>query len=132
MTTTEQIVSILYRLVNGSALAAAVSGSIYTAEDRPADSVLEDITIGVVGNRPSQFQRGTAYVNIYVPKTRKGDALIRNRERIDAIEPVVALLLEHVLTSEYHFDLVDQRVQEVQGIDQHCIINELSFTFVNF
>lgn len=132
MTTTEQIISILYRLLTGSDLAAAVSGGIYTAEDRPADSHLEDITITVVANRVAQHQRGTAYVNVYVPKTRKEDRLIRNRERIDAIEPVAAALLEHVITSEYHFDLVRQTVQEVQDIGQHCIINELSFTIVNY
>lgn len=132
MTTTEQIVSILYRLLNGSALAAAVSGGIYTAEDRPADSKLEDITIGVPANRPRQFQRGTAYVNIYVPKARKGDQLIRNRERIDPLETEAGRLLGKVTTSDYHFELVSQTTREVPGIDQHCIINELSFTIVNF
>lgn len=132
MTTTEQIVSILYRLVSGSELDAAVSGGIYTAEDRPADSKLEDITIGVPANRPSQYQHGTAYVNVYVPKVRKENQLIRDRERISALEEKAWRLLEHVLTSDYYFDLVSQTTREVPGIDQHCIINELSFTFVNY
>lgn len=132
MMTTENIVSMLFRAVSGSALAAAVSGGIYTAEDRPKDSTLEDITIAVPANRISQFQRGTAYVNVFVPKQLKDGILTRNRERIDALEPVAYALLKHLLTTDYSFELVSQTTREVPGIDQHCIINELSFTIVNF
>lgn len=56
-----------YRMLKGSALDTAVSGTVYKNGYRPRDSRLEDITVTFTTATARQVQEGVVTVNIYVP-----------------------------------------------------------------
>lgn len=61
-----QITSIIYRLLAGSEVKAAISGDIYK-NVRPKNSGLEDVVVNTLTASFDQLQSGTANVNIHVP-----------------------------------------------------------------
>lgn len=66
MKTTAGVATIIYELVQASALAAAISGKVRKA-NRPAGSESEDIVINCLPIDNEQLQRCVVNVNVFVP-----------------------------------------------------------------
>ena len=59
--------SLLYGILSRSPLKAALSGGIYVGDDRPADSMAEDVVINTITlTQEYHPQQGVSNVNVYV------------------------------------------------------------------
>ena len=122
-----EITDILYSILNGSDLHREVlshGGKLYT-DERPKNSGKEDITIlildGLVGG---DSQENVVNINIYVPDTPRDNQMIIDKPRVRILSRLAINLLEEY----YRFSIEKQTVYKVNGADEHCINNRLSFT----
>ena len=69
--------AILYGILSRSPLKAALSGGIYVGDDRPADSMAEDVVINTITlTQEYHPQQGVSNVNVYV-----SDKAVRIRDQ---------------------------------------------------
>lgn len=121
----------LYAWIKASALASAISGSVYK-DLRPLNSEKEDITIAVLArDAGSQIQEATVNVNIYVPDIRRGKEAIEDTKRLRALCTEAATLFEYYHTGNRIVSLASQEVFKANGIDWHVINNRLSVKYNN-
>ena len=126
-----EITDILYSILNKSDLHNEVKyrgGDLYT-DERPTNSRKEDITIsvldGLVGN---DSQESVVNINIYVPDVPRDNQMIIDKPRVRNLSRLAINLLEEFTVSDYRFFIEKQKVYKVNGTDEHCINNRLSFT----
>jgi hypothetical protein len=116
---------ILFRvLFQSEILKSAINGGIYPEEERPDNSVKEDITINTITvTRNSLPQSGTSNVNIYVPdsiKKIKGQEQHKiNRERLRELTELVISILESANINGLVFYITNQTIIKEQNIYQH-------------
>lgn len=65
--TGKQVQTDIRQMLLGSALAEAVSGSVYRNGYRPRDSRMEDIVVTFTAGLAEQIQTGVVTVDIYIP-----------------------------------------------------------------
>ena len=122
-----EITDILYSILKGSDLHREVlsrGGKLYT-DERPKNSGKEDITILVLDNLVGgDSQENVVNINIYVPDTPRDNQMIIDKPRVR----ILSRLLEEYTVSDYRFSIEKQKVYKVNGADEHCINNRLSFT----
>ena len=62
-----QIERDFYQFIKNSDLGAALRGTVYRSEMRPADATDEDLVVKFLAGTDEQIQRGTVVLNLYVP-----------------------------------------------------------------
>lgn len=126
-----EITDILYSILNNSDLYNEVKsrgGDLY-ADERPTNSRKEDITISVLdGLVGKDSQENVVNINIYVPDVPRDNQMIIDKPRVRNLSRLAINLLEEFTVSEYRFFIEKQKVYKVNGADEHCINNRLSFT----
>ena len=121
----------LYAWIAASDLAGLVSGSVYK-DERPLNSVKEDITIAVIArNANYQIQEATVNVNIYVPDIKRNRDMVENSARLRTLCTSAASLFEYNHTGDTIVTLASQEVYKANGIDWHVINNRLRIRFNN-
>ena len=104
MKTTADQDSILYTLINQSALKTFIRGGIYKGE-RPLDSSNEDIVISSLLIGEGTLQAGVANVNIYIPKIYQNIdgkmQTIKDTSRVDEVLAVAREVLHESYGSYY-------------------------------
>ena len=124
-----EITDILYSILKGSDLHREVlshGGKLYT-DERPKNSGKEDITILVLDNLVGGDSQENV-VNINVPDTPRDNQMIIDKPRVRILSRLAINLLEEYTVSDYRFSIEKQKVYKVNGADEHCINNRLSFT----
>lgn len=106
MKTGPEVVIDIRSLINVPAVTTGITGEIYQFE-RPADSKLIDIVIGLQGLDNEAFQQATVNVNIYVPliisvKTGKPVPDLPNLNRLSKLLPP---LLDTQFRDTFHTDV---------------------------
>jgi hypothetical protein len=93
--------TILFKVVDGSPLKTAITGSVYK-DQKPANSLLEDIVVNSVtlSGSESLIQRGVANVNIHLPNLSNG---LPNHVRIKQLEDIATPLLEDFTAEDHNF-----------------------------
>lgn len=120
----------MYYIIKGSALEKAVSG-VLSKTRRPNGSYKEDIVISVLANEFGQLQNAYVNVNIYVKDNNKNgqseERSIRLRELCNLSKDV----LSSGFRDDFRYELISQRVNEVDGKSEHIITNKILYQQVN-
>ena len=123
---------ILFSLLSGSPVKAALSGGIYYDGGRPDDSNREDIVIGTVTvTQESYPQEGVSYVNVYVPdKDERIDGrqqMKANRSRLEALSGMVTDILMNARIDGVGLAVENQTVLQDAAIGQHRLVIRIRF-----
>ena len=123
-----QVLTDVYQLLKGSALAEMVSGGVYYAETRPRDSKDEDIVVGYLAGVPADLQQIVVNINIFVPDIDpwSNGVLTPDIARLSAIEQAAAQWAESLTVAatggKYQVSLYDNiHTGEAMGIGQHYV-----------
>lgn len=104
MRTTADQDSILYKLINESALKTFIRGAVYKGE-RPLDSQAEDIVISSMLIGEGTLQAGVANVNVYIPKIYQNISgkmqPIKDTKRVDEVLAVARGVLHEAYGKYY-------------------------------
>lgn len=124
--------SILFGILNNSPVKNAISGSIYTGDDRPDDSDEEDIVINSIDlTQDYHPQIGTSNVNIYVkdmPVQIGGKQQIKaNRTRLKALSKRVLEVLRAARVPGLMFTIDNQAFLPEKSVQQHYVNLRISW-----
>ena len=135
MKSTFDIIDILHGIVKVSALETAVNGDLYKNNDRPDNSILEDIVINCLPASGAQLQTATVNVNIYVPdlmiKIGGKNQYKSNFIRLKTLATLAITLLEEIAMPGYHIEIVNQSIISEELIHQHFINIRLEYKSFN-
>lgn len=133
MKSNTEIKDILYAILKESELyreVASRGGDVYT-DARPTNSGKEDITILILDSLAGgDSQEFVPNVNIYVPDVERNKQMIEDTPRIRHLSRLAISLFEEYTTSDYQFSLENQPVFKVNGAEEHCINNRLTFKYL--
>ena len=125
-----------YRLLKGSSLEQAVSGSVYKNGYRPRDSRLEDITVTFTTATARQVQEGVVTINIFVPDIDpySNGVWVEDGSRTMALERAALEWFDGVSREQAPMRL---RLQETvytmadADIGQHFIVMRVRFNYLD-
>ena len=126
-----QIVTEIYKYVVNTTLASAISGKVLKSTDRDPNSVLEDIVIKPLANKPKQVQETIVNLNIYVPDQLDEGQYIKNGERCDILEEVACRELEVFWIGGARISLDEQHTYKVDDARCHVINCKLLYKIEN-
>ena len=129
--TEASILTDIWKYVNNSELATAISGEVIKSRKRPLNSKKEDIIIMPLANVPAQRQQGVVNCNIYVPDIIDEGQYDKDGVRCDALEEIAASILEVFSLSGMRVVLESQHTYEVKDCQCHVINNRLSYQLIN-
>lgn len=136
MLTAKQVQTDVIALLQGSELAASISGKIYrgTADDsyRPRDSKKEDIIVIFTTGTAEQIEEGTVTINIYVPDVSVyGDGtLMEDGSRTLELERLAAQWVDSLqdCKTDYRFTLQQTIWTEREpSLNQHFVVVKLAY-----
>lgn len=113
---------------------AVLSGDVYI-DDRPENSILEDLVINCIALSSDQPQLCTANVNIHiqdVPITVQGkQQYLPNHLRIGAILSVLLPLIEQVSEGDYHYSVANQNLLRMRDTNESVYNIRINFLILN-
>lgn len=124
--------AIIYGLLNVPSITGFISGEVYVGDDRPDDSVCEDIVVNSVDLAQDYLpQLGTSNVNVFVPdKPRliKGKQQFKAcRQRMKSITQKVITELRKAVVPGLKFTIDAQTVLNESEIKQHYVNIRISW-----
>lgn len=124
--------AILFDLLSKSPVKTAISGGIYVGDDRPDDSMDEDIVVNSIALTQDYLpQIGTSNVNIYVSDTNKKiqgkQQLKANRKRLDELTQNAMNVLRSAKIAGLLFSIENQTVLAEPTIKQHFVNIRISW-----
>lgn len=124
--------SIIYGLLNVPSITTFINGEVYVGDDRPEDSVCEDIVVNSIDLTQDYLpQVGTSNVNVYVPdKPRriKGKQQLKAcRQRMKSITDKVVSELKKAVVPGLKFTIESQTVLKESDIKQHYVNIRISW-----
>ena len=116
--------AILYGILSRSPLKAALSGGIYVGDDRPADSMAEDVVINTITlTQEYHPQQGVSNVNVYVSDkaVRIGakEQFVADRVRLKMLTDIAVQALREAHVTGLAIIVESQTVLPADGIRQH-------------
>lgn len=136
MITAKQVQSDIIALLEGSELAAGVTGRIYRGTPdgsyRPRDSRLEDLIVIFTSGEADEIETGTVTLNIYVPDIDiYGDGVLgEDGARTAEVEEMAAAWVESLTAgrSNYKFRLSQTiYTQREEDLRQHFVVVKLAY-----
>jgi hypothetical protein len=124
MKTTFETDTLLFSLLRESPVSAAINGGIYVGDDRPDDSVKEDIVVNSIDLTQDYLpQIGTSNVNIFVPDkvvTIGGKQQLKaNRTRLKELSNMAIEILRNANITGLKLILVNQTILAEPSVNQH-------------
>lgn len=124
--------TIIYGLLNVPSITGFITGDVYVGDDRPDDSVCEDIVVNCIDISQDYLpQVGTSNVNVYVPdKPRriKGKSQYKAcRQRMKSITQKVVTELRKAVVPGLKFTIDAQTVLNESEIKQHYVNIRISW-----
>lgn len=119
-----EIEDILFGILSASAeLKAALSGGIYTQDERPVNSDKEDVVISDVKLSHEVPQTGTSSVNIHVPDKKitidTTEQFKPNRERIRELTAIVLSVIASANISGITIRVDTETLMKDSDINEH-------------
>ena len=112
--------AILYGILSRSPLKAALSGGIYVGDDRPADSMAEDVVINTITlTQEYHPQQGVSNVNVYV-----SDKAVRIGDKEQFVADRVRLKMGMVFQYSALFDSMTVGENVAFGLREHKRLKE--------
>ncbi|GHT09156.1 hypothetical protein FACS189432_05080 [Bacteroidia bacterium] len=126
MKTTFDTDAILFSLLQDSPVKNAINGGIYVGDDRPDDSMDEDIVVNSIDLTQDYLpQIGTSNVNIYVAdvnvKIKGKNQLQANRIRLKALSEMTMCVLRGANITGLKLIPMSQHTLEEPSIKQHYV-----------
>lgn len=126
MKTTFETDTLLFSLLRESPVSAAINGGIYVGDDRPDDSVKEDIVVNSIDLTQDYLpQIGTSNVNIFVPDkvvTIGGKQQLKaNRTRLKELSNMAIETLRNANITGLKLILVNQTILAEPSVNQHFV-----------
>lgn len=121
----------VFKHIQGSELAQAVTGVIRKTGKRPAGSRKEDVIISVLANVNGQIQTATVNVNIYVAANIVDGQAEEGTKRLEELCVLSSELFEVFRGDDFRAHLLQQRVIEVSGADEFVINNQIEYKQLN-
>lgn len=126
MKTTFDTDTFLFSLLRESPVSAAINGGIYVGDDRPDDSIKEDIVVNSIDLTQDYLpQIGTSNVNIYVPdksvKIGGKQQLQANRTRLKALSEKAIAVLRGANITGLKIILESQTILAEPSVNQHFV-----------
>lgn len=133
MKTEKEILSDMYRMIDGSTLAEKVNGKVYLEGHRPPDSRKEDIVIIFTAGLPGDMDTGAVTVHVYVEDKDFGNGCPEeDAGRVAEIEAAARDWFKSLTAagSNYKFGL-RQTIGSQAGEDdgQHYVVISLNYKF---
>jgi len=115
---------VLFSLLKGSPASMVINGGIYTGDDRPDDSELEDIVIRNISlTQDCHPQTGVSNVNIYARDrevTIFGRKQLKaDRKRLDELSKAVLQVLRDARIAGFGLVIENQTVLAEASVKQH-------------
>jgi hypothetical protein len=134
MTTTSQIIDILFAKLKSSALASSITGGIYKLR-RPADSKKEDVVINCLPASNTQLQKVIANVNIHVPDLNitlnSQPDTAPHMIRLEALGIMASDILADNWTDSLNYDVQQEVIIEDREAGDHYINIRIEFFIEN-
>lgn len=136
MRTAKEVQGDIITLLQGSALAKAVSGKIYRKGYRPLNSQAEDITVGFVTGVTGEIQEGVVVINVYVADIDAigNGTMVENGVRTTEIERLADDWVQSLTASrsDYLFELSQTIYTEAEReVHQHFVSIRLNYRLYN-
>ena len=129
MKTENEIERDFYTLVKNSDLGAAIRGTVYRSEMRPANADSEDLIVKFLAGTDEQIQTGTVILNIYVPDIDFQDGRkVEDKERIGTPQSLIREFIKNCDSVDYDIKS-DGTPYSTQNpdIEQHLIVSRIKF-----
>jgi hypothetical protein len=134
MTTTEDIIEILFARANAGPLKDAITGTVCKRK-RDGNSSTEDVVINCLPVNAEQLQNGIANVNIHVPDVTVNingiDQKQPNSVRLQQLAGIAVPHFTDVWASGYNYTVQQQTVFEDQEAGDHYINLRIEFFIEN-
>lgn len=134
MTTTEDIIDILFARADASALKSAISGSICKRR-RDGNSRLEDVVINCLPAQNTELQNIVANVNIHVPnitvQVNGQDDAQPDNVRLKQLAAIAIPVFTDVWEAGYNYTVQQQLVFEDREAGDHYINLRIEFFIEN-
>lgn len=133
--TGKQVQTDIRQMLLGSALAEAVSGSVYRNGYRPRDSREEDIIVTFTAGLAEQIQTGVVTVNIYIPDidSAANGTWVEDGRRTEALEAAAQAWADSLTAKAaggYKFRLQQTIYTEAaEDIRQHFVVVKLAYEY---
>jgi len=121
--------TILYKLLNESAVKTALTGGIY--KDVRPQSEKEDVVINSLPILGSSTQYGSANVNVYVRDITENGTLMPDNKRLAVLSTLVRSVLETHTGSDYNMEIGSEHLLEEPSIKYHYVNYKVNFEFFN-
>lgn len=124
-----QIERDFYQLIKDSRLGAAIRGTVYRSEMRPADATDEDLIVKFLAGTDEQIQRGTVILNLYVPDINfKDGRKVADKKRIGELQELILDFIDTCDDTEYWIESDGTPYSTMNpDIEQHLIVSRLKF-----
>lgn len=124
-----QIERDFYQLIKNSKLDAAIRGTVYRSEMRPADATGEDLIIKFLAGTDEQIQRGTVILNLYVPDIDFADGRkVADKKRIGELQELILDFIDTCDDTDYWITADGTPYSTMNSdIEQHLIVARLKF-----
>lgn len=124
-----QIERDFYQLIKNSRLGAAIRGTVYRSEMRPADATDEDLIVKFLAGTDEQIQRGVVILNLYVPDINFADGRkLADKNRIGELQELILDFIDTCDDTDYLITS-DSTPYSTKNpdIEQHLIVARLKF-----
>lgn len=124
-----QIERDFYQFIKNSDLGAALRGTVYRSEMRPADATDEDLVVKFLAGTDEQIQRGTVVLNLYVPDIDYSDGRkVADKKRIGELQELILDFVDTCDDNDYLIELDGTPYSTINtDIEQHLIVTRLKF-----
>lgn len=124
-----QIERDFYQFIKDSDLGAALRGTVYRSEMRPADATDEDLVVKFLAGTDEQIQRGTVVLNLYVPDIDYTDGRkVADKKRIGELQELILDFVDTCDDNDYLIELDGTPYSAMNtDIEQHLIVTRLKF-----
>lgn len=118
-----------YTLIKDSSLGAALRGSLYRSEMRPANADGEDLIVKFLAGTDEQIQSGTVLLNLYVPDVEiDGGRKVADKSRIGELQRLILDFVEDCDDTDYWIKTDGTPYSTYNpDIEQHLIVTRLKF-----
>lgn len=124
-----QIERDFYQLIKDSRLGAAIRGTVYRSEMRPANATDEDLIVKFLAGTDEQIQRGTVILNLYVPDINfKDGRKVADKKRIGELQELILDFIDTCDDTDYWIESDGTPYSTMNpDIEQHLIVSRLKF-----
>lgn len=132
MKSVEDIIDDVGAYIRATALLNEVTGRLYTDEERPINSKVEDIVVGVLANHTAERQQAYVNVNVFFADQYRSNQYKKDRGRSKQLcRECLNIFEDDVHGDGFWLHLEEQTVLRIDATNEHMVNNRLLYEIVN-